>query len=166
MAKVSHDSETPAHGQQVITACALIHHNFDGVEKIFLAKRADTKKFMPGIYELLGGHIDFGEDVKAGLKREVLEETGLNVNLGDAFYEFTYNNWVKGSHSIEVVYFATLIDPLENIKLHPDDHSGYEWITAKEVIKFMQPGRQPGDSEIQAVQRGFELLQGAPMNFG
>ena len=166
MAKVSHDSETPAHGQQVITACALIHHSFDGVEKVFLAKRADTKKFMPGIYELLGGHIDFGEDVKAGLKREVLEETGLNINLGDVFHEFTYDNWVKGSHSIEVVYFASFIDPLEDIKLYPDDHSGYAWITAEEVIKFRQPGRKPGDSEIQAVQRGFQLLNGGPMNFG
>ncbi len=27
--KISHDSETPAHGKQVITACALIHHNKD-----------------------------------------------------------------------------------------------------------------------------------------
>lgn len=166
MTKVSHDSETPAHGQQVITACALIHHNFDGVEKVFLAKRAETKKFMPGIYELLGGHIDFGEDVKIGLRREVLEETGININLGDVFYEFTYGNWVKGSHSVEVVYFASFIDPLENIKLHPDDHSGYAWITAEEVIEVMQPGRQSGDSEIQAVQRGFQLLRGRSMNFG
>lgn len=166
MVKVSRDSETPAHGQQVITACALIHNNFNGVEKVFLAKRADTKKFMSGIYELLGGHINFGEDVKVGLKREVLEETRMNLNLGDVFHEFTYNNWVKGSHSIEVVYFAAFVDPLENIKLHPDDHSGYAWITEEEVIKSMQPGRQPGDSEIQAVQRGFELLRGEAMNFG
>lgn len=166
MAKVSHDSETPAHGQQVITACALIHHNFDGIGKVFLAKRADTKKFIPGIYELLGGHIDFGENVKAGLKREVFEETGLNISLGGVSHEFTYDNWVKGSHSIEVVYFATFKDPLDKLKLQPDDHSGYAWITAGEAIKFMQPGRKPGDSEIQAVQRGFQLLSGGPMNFG
>lgn len=166
MAEMSHDSETSAHGQQVITACVLIHHDFGGIEKVFLAKRADTKKFMPGIYELLGGHIDFGEDVKIGLKREVLEETGINIRLGDTFYAFTYSNWVKGSHSVEVVYFATFIDSLEKIKLHPEDHSGYKWITAEEVIEVMQPGRKPGDSEIQAVQRGFQLLNGGPMNFG
>ncbi|HZP55654.1 MAG TPA: NUDIX hydrolase, partial [Candidatus Saccharimonadales bacterium] len=119
MTKVSHDSETPARGQQVLTACALIHQKVDGVEKVFLAKRADTKKFMPGIYELLGGHIDFGEKVVDGLKREVKEETGMNISLGDAFFEFTYENWVKGSHSIEVVYFAKFLDPLEKLKLHP-----------------------------------------------
>jgi hypothetical protein len=48
MTKTSHDSETPAQGQQVITACAFIHHNFDGVEKLFWPKRADTKKFFAG----------------------------------------------------------------------------------------------------------------------
>jgi hypothetical protein len=41
MAKISHDSETPAQGQQVITACAFIHYNFDGVEKLFWPKRVD-----------------------------------------------------------------------------------------------------------------------------
>jgi 8-oxo-dGTP pyrophosphatase MutT (NUDIX family) len=65
--KISHDSEVPANGQQVITACALIHKDFDGIEKIFLPKRATTKKFLPGVYEIPGGHIDFGEDEEKNL---------------------------------------------------------------------------------------------------
>ena len=67
MVKTHHDSETDASGRQVIVTCALIHHTFDGVEKVFLPKRADTKKFMPGVYELPGGHVDFGEDIVMGL---------------------------------------------------------------------------------------------------
>jgi isopentenyldiphosphate isomerase len=51
MVKTQHDSETPAHGRQVIVACAFIHHNFDGVEKVYLAQRAMTKKFYPGVFE-------------------------------------------------------------------------------------------------------------------
>ena len=166
MRKVSHDSETPAHGQQVLTACALIHHSFDGVEKIFLARRAASKKFMPNVYELLGGHIDFGEKLADGLKREVLEETGMDISLGDVFYEFTYDNWVKGSHSIEVVYFAKFAGPLDGISLHPDDHSDYKWITEEEIPEIMQPGRERDDQEIGAVRRGFELLRGGSLNFG
>ncbi len=67
MNKVFHDSETPAKGQQVITACAFIHRKVDGVEKVFLPKRADTKKFLPGKYEIPDGHIDYGEDIQIGL---------------------------------------------------------------------------------------------------
>jgi 8-oxo-dGTP pyrophosphatase MutT (NUDIX family) len=98
MDKISHDSETPAVGQQVITACAFIHQKFDGVEKVFLPKRAATKKFLPSVYELPGGHIDFGENMITGLKREVLEEFGMQATIGDPFFVFTYTNEVKGSH--------------------------------------------------------------------
>jgi ADP-ribose pyrophosphatase YjhB (NUDIX family) len=73
MNTISHDSETLAVGQQVITACAFIHQQFDGVEKVFLPRRALTKKFLPGVFELPGGHIDFGEDIVVGLKREIME---------------------------------------------------------------------------------------------
>ena len=53
MAKTFHDSETPAQGQQVITACAFIHKSFEGTEKVFLPKRAATEKFLPGVYDIL-----------------------------------------------------------------------------------------------------------------
>ncbi len=93
--KISHDSETPAHGQQVITVCAFIHHDFDGTRKVFLPKRAETKKFLPGVYELPGGHIDYGEDIIAGLKREIMEEMGIKIRVGDPFAAFTYLNEIK-----------------------------------------------------------------------
>lgn len=115
MDKPSHDSETPAHGKQVITACAFIHAKIGGVDKVFLPKRADTKKFIPGVYELPGGHIDFGEDIREGLKREILEEFNMTVTLGDVFETFTYRNKVKGGHSIEVIFFATFNEPLGEI---------------------------------------------------
>lgn len=53
------DSEVPAVGKQVIVTCAFIHHNFDGVEKIFMPKRAATKKFMPSVFELPGVQLKF-----------------------------------------------------------------------------------------------------------
>lgn len=54
------DSEKLAEGHQVFTACALIHHNFDGIEKVFLPKRATTKKFLQSVFELPGDHLNFG----------------------------------------------------------------------------------------------------------
>src|SRR5258706_7576807 len=106
MSKVSHDSETPAHGQQVHSACAFIHHDFARITKVFLPKRADTKKFLPGLYELPGGHIDLYEDIRDGLKREIKEEFEREITLGDSFSAFTYENQIKGSHTIEVIFFA------------------------------------------------------------
>ena len=35
-----------------------------------------------------GGHIEFGEDIVKGLKREILEEFEMHVNIGDPFFCF------------------------------------------------------------------------------
>jgi len=161
-----HDSETPAEGQQVFTACAFIHSNFNGINKVFLPKRAKTKKFLPGVYELPGGHIDFGEDLIDGLKREIKEEFESEINVGDLFYVFTYNNELKGSHSIELIYFARFITPIDSIILHADDHSEFLWLDEQGIDRIIDDHKCSDDSEILAIRRGFSLLKGSPINFG
>ncbi len=163
--KTSHDSETPAQGQQVITACALICHDFDGVTKVFLPKRADTKRFLPGVYEIPGGHIDYGENIIEGLKREVREELEVDVRIGDPFFVFDYTNEIKGSHSIEVIYFASLVGDPGDVKIHPEDHSTYLWISKDEIDKVITPAKGSDDIEIKAIRKAFELLDGGSVDF-
>jgi 8-oxo-dGTP pyrophosphatase MutT (NUDIX family) len=172
--KISHDSETPAHGQQVISACAFIHDDFNGVKKVFLAKRASTKKFLPSVFELPGGHTDFGEEIVAGLKREIQEEFEMSASIGDPFFVYTYKNEIKGSHTVQVIYFAQFTNPLENIRIHPEDHSSYEWFTYEEVIarkneirpEINVPHEYEDDPEYLAILRGFKLLEVSGLNFG
>lgn len=165
MTKTVHDSETPAHGQQVITACAFIHRKFDGVEKVFMPRRATTKKFMPDIYELPGGHIEFNENIVAGLKREIMEELGMRVKIGDPFAVFDYSNHIKGAHSVEIIYFATFEDPIENITTNPEDHSEFAWFAEDELHKIVGPSKPADDGENLAVKQGFKLLKGGKLDF-
>lgn len=165
---VSHDSETPAHGQQIFSVCGFVWHDFDGVKKLFLPRRAATKKFWPDVYELPGGHVDWGETFEDALIREVKEEFDMTIKLGDPFYLFTYDNHVKGSHSVEVIYFATFTDPLENIKLEPEDHSEYKWLSEDGLPQIYGIGGKDEDNEeVLAMKRGFEILNGRrPVDFG
>lgn len=162
---ISHDSETPAQGQQVISVCGFIHHNFDGIDKVFLPKRAVTKKFLPGVHELPGGHVDFGEEAVVALKREVDEELGMSIKVGDIFYEFSYMNEIKGSHSIEVIYFAQFIEPIDNIRIHPEDHSEYGWFAENELVNATTTDKGLEDQEFVAMRKGFALLRGEPIKF-
>jgi 8-oxo-dGTP diphosphatase len=162
MNKLFYDSETPAHGQQVITACAFIHRKIDGTEKVFLPKRADNKKFLPGKYEIPGGHIDYGEDITVGLKREVKEELGVDITLGDPFAVFTYTNEVKGSHSVEVVYFAQVVGDAGAMTIDPDDHSTSGWFTEDEAVRL---NGEEVDDEVVVIKKGFALLRGEPPQF-
>jgi len=157
--KIAHDSETAAQGQQVFTACAFIHHDFDGITKVFMPKRAATKKFLPNKFELPGGHVDYGEQMEAALAREVQEELEKDIVVGDPFAVFTYMNEVKGSHSIEVDYFAQFKDGIGNIVLHPEDHSEYRWLSEAELGDYLEEN----DDETRAIRRGFALLRGEPI---
>lgn len=165
MIKTSHDSETKAEGQQVITACAFIHKKIDGIEKVFLPKRADTKKFLPGVYELPGGHIDFGEDIIEGLKREINEEFGMETEVGDPFFAFTYSNEVKGSHSIEVIYFAKFITDTKKISLNADDHSAFGWFSENQLEQTYTSNKGADDIEQVAIRKAFKLMRGDSPEF-
>ena len=109
-----------------------------------------------------------------GLKREIKEEVGMTITVGDAYAAFTYTINIKGSHSIQVMYFAQFIEPHDQITLDPEDHSTYEWFSATDVIdrkaeltseSMIDPiiGEDP---QYTAIKRGFELLQGDPINPG
>ena len=51
--------------------------NNDGM--ILMQRRSLTKKKNPGIWSKTGGHVEYGEDVLTGIKREIFEEIGLDV---------------------------------------------------------------------------------------
>lgn len=144
---------------QKITACGFLHK--DG--KLFMAKRADTKQFLPGKYELPGGHIEHGEAMEEGLAREFQEEFNVKIKVGDPFYAFTYNRNKNGVdlHVIEVIYFVTLADDDQIIMLNPEDHSEYTWISADEVEKYLKPQEE----ETIAVHKGFFLQSKSKINF-
>jgi 8-oxo-dGTP diphosphatase len=147
--------------------------NLGGISKLFLPKRALTKKFLPGLYELPGGHINFGEDIVEGLRREVYEELGMTLKIGDPFAAFTYQNLIKGSHSIEVIYFAQFVEPLDHIKINPEDHTTFDWFTRAEVVEnkhHIIPSEHVShsietDPEYLTMLRGFDLLSGSSLNF-
>lgn len=97
--------------------------------------------------------------------REVDEEFGMQVRVGDPFAAFTYVNDVKRSHSVEIIYFAQFEDPIDQIKLDPEDHSEYVWVSADELSKVYTNEKGEDDVEFQMLRKGFELLHGGSLKF-
>ena len=120
--------------------------------KIFVAKRAKTKKMFPDRYELVGGHIDLGESPEQALIREVKEELGLTVTVGPLVGAFTFE--IDDEFKIELAYFCYPTDGTEPT-LNPADHSQSRWIARDELDKF-----EKEDEETELLRQAFKMLEG------
>jgi 8-oxo-dGTP diphosphatase len=70
-----------------------------GGDRILLLQRAATSKHDPGLWELPGGKMDYGEQLPEALAREITEETGLAVTVGRPILTWHFTKepfWVTG----------------------------------------------------------------------
>jgi 8-oxo-dGTP diphosphatase len=60
-------------------------------------------------WALPGGHVDYGERVEDAAIREVLEETGLKVEIKNLFGVYSDPNRDPRGHTITIVYLMNVI---------------------------------------------------------
>jgi len=84
------------------------------------------------IWEIPGGRLNVGERPEDALKREILEELGVEIEVHDIIYteQFTYSEKL-GPH-IYLVYRATLRDPAKEFTFKPDEVRKVKWINVAE----------------------------------
>ncbi len=81
-------------------------------------------------WSLPGGHLEKGENLKTGIKREVYEETGLSITNSEIFRTETTDN------KLIIVQIAE--SPNKKIILS-EEHSDYKWVDSNEVDKYEFP---------------------------
>lgn len=99
---------------------------------LFLAvKRNENDDLFPGAWEFPGGHLETGETLKEGLKRELKEE----INFTDDFepiithyYDEVKEKNGKLIHELEIDFFINVDSTKINVKLS-NEHCDYKWLT-------------------------------------
>lgn len=114
-----------------------------------------------------GGHLEVGETLNEGLKREVLEETGIVIN-GEYTPFFCLKYFLKdypvkrNNRSIEIYYYYIFTDEpynLENIYLDDQERNGefnLNYVKLKDLKKYLK--KNPGNLEINKIVTN-EMLQ-------
>lgn len=81
-------------------------------------------------WETPGGHLEINENILDSLKREVLEETGLSIEIFHAYNAFI-SNIDKLDTTVGINYFAKYTGG--DIKIDRKEHSKYKWATISEI---------------------------------
>jgi 8-oxo-dGTP diphosphatase len=100
--------------------------------KVLLARRGKHETYFPGVYEMPGGKVDFGEQPVAGLIREYKEEVNLDIDVIEPFYTFSYLSYEGQRHNIEIVYLCKLLPDSAELILGKD-HDDAKWCTLEEA---------------------------------
>ncbi len=89
-----------------------------------------------GKYDFPGGKIKPGEDHVSALKREILEECGLRVEVNAPFYVDEWRPVIK-DNKIQIVgiFFICSVIGSETVKLSKD-YDDYQWIKPKEYSEY------------------------------
>ncbi|MFA5827860.1 MAG: NUDIX domain-containing protein [Candidatus Shapirobacteria bacterium] len=96
--------------------------------KALVVRRSGKETFLPGVYEIPGGKVEFGEKPNQSIIREFQEEVNLKIKPLIPFRVFDYISKEGKRQTIEIVYLVELDnDTANNLKLS-DAHDKYEWV--------------------------------------
>jgi len=100
------------------------------MESFLVTRRSQTNDYLPGLYDLPGGTVEFGENTMDALKREISEETSLSVEIFKPIY--IYSNVQKGErHQFWIIYECKFLGG--EIKLNPEEHDSFLWVDFNEA---------------------------------
>lgn len=112
----------------VATKAFIVHQG-----KILLLR--ESSKYQEGAnigkFDVVGGRVQPGERFDDSLRREILEETGLAVTIGQPFFVNEWRPEVKGEHwqIIGIFFHCSATSSAVTISA---DHSEFKWIDPKE----------------------------------
>ena|SRR3989338_11622992 len=104
--------------------------------KVLLLKRASDKKFLPSYWDLPGGKVEEKEDPNTAIKREVLEETNLQVKSAKPRYVWSYQLQNRPGEFFIVINYLVKCHDYDKIQVRKEEHSEFKWLTIDEIEKL------------------------------
>ncbi|MEK6921686.1 MAG: NUDIX domain-containing protein [Nanoarchaeota archaeon] len=102
--------------------------------KILFMKRSGKYENLNDAGDIPGGRIDFGEDPIDGLKREIQEETGLELEEIKQILDTSTVFKNEEKHIVRITYLCTVKDGATALS---HEHTSLEWIP-KDQLKTLQ----------------------------
>lgn len=111
----------------ILTNMCLVYDN-DNRRALFLLR---TKSDWPGL-TLPGGHIEEKEDLLAAVKREVYEETGLNISHPELVGVYSWTNFGPHRRDLTLLYRTSNYEG----EINSSSEGKVIWLTMDEIKKY------------------------------
>jgi 8-oxo-dGTP pyrophosphatase MutT (NUDIX family) len=126
----------------MVAVCAMIEHNLSG--KILLLKRSETADYLPGIWEDMGGRIKQFEEPEEALRREVREETGLEIEIMKPLTVFHDYRGERNAEN-ELLIITYWCKARSDQVVLSEEHSAYQWVYPEEALALAEHAGVRGD---------------------
>ena len=81
------------------------------------------------------GKLEAEETPEAAAKRELFEETGIDVPLSEIkFVQKMYDRYPKFDFVVNI--FSTRLNEQKDVTLSPTEHQDYKWVTLEEALNM------------------------------
>ena len=127
--------------------------------RIFIQRRSPDRRLFPNCWDIVGGHLEPGEEIDDALRREVTEETGWAVShvlglVGE--YRYTADD---GLTRIETDFLVRVDGDLSRPRLEAGKHTEFRWLAESEIA-LLDEHRDINDGLIRRIAEvGFAALR-------
>lgn len=114
-------------GQYMLYVLAVLEDEYG---KLLATKRSLNKKWAAGAWEIPGGSARSGENSEAAVLREIVEETGLDIDKhkGKLIYSYKNEDTESGdNYFVDIYHFKGCFNK-SSIKVNPDEVIDYRFV--------------------------------------
>jgi 8-oxo-dGTP diphosphatase len=100
--------------------------------RLFLAKRGPKAKNERGLWEFPGGSVEFGETLAEALKREMREEYGIEIAVGELLDVVDHILPEEGQHWVSPSFICSVVKG-EPVIMEPEKCSEIGWFFPEDL---------------------------------
>lgn len=125
----------------------------DSRGRVFVHRRGPDRRFLPNCWDIVGGHVDSGEDLLQTLRREIEEETGWTLRAEPVLLHV--EEWAGDGHDgpaprREFDFLVEVEGDLARPRLERPKHVEFRWI-GPDDLPILDENRASDDGLIRRI---------------